>query len=213
MKPFVQVALDNTSLEDALRVLSKGVGDAVDIIEVGTLLLAAEGKRAVSVIRSLYPTKTIVADFKMADAAGIMVPMFLDNGADYMTVICAADPSTMRIADQEARKRGKLMQIELYGPWDVDRAKMWRELGLDHIIYHHSRDEGKEWGEKDIELIKELAELEFNVTVTGGLKPEHIKMFVGLPIFAFIGGRSIREAEEPVKEIDKFRDEINKYWE
>lgn len=212
MKPLIQVALDNTSLEDALKVLVKGVGDEIDIIEAGTLLLAAEGKRAVSIIRSFYPNKIIVADFKMADAANIMVPMFLDSGADFMTVICAADPATMRIANEKARSRGKNMQIELYGPWDLERAKVWYGLGIDHIIYHHSRDEAKEWGEKDIKSIKSLCEVGFKVTVTGGINPDHIKLFAGLPIYAFIGGRSIRESEDPTKEILRFKAEIDKYW-
>ena len=212
MRPRLQIALDNTSLEDALTTLGGGVGEKMDIIEAGTLLLAAEGKRAISVLRSLYPDKIIVADFKLADAAKVMAPMFLDQGADLVTVIAAADPSTMQIADSEAKKRGKQAQIELYGPWDFDRAKGWRELGLSHIIYHHSRDSDLPWGPADLEKVQGLCDLGFQVTVTGGINSSHVKLFSGMPIFAFIGGRSIRECDNPVEEIDSFYREISCCW-
>ncbi len=212
MKPYVQVALDNISMEEALDTLANGVGEAVDIVEVGTLLLAAEGKRAISLIRRLYPNKIVVADFKLADAAATLTPMFLNSGADYATVIAAADPETMKIALDEAKKLGKMVQVELYGPWDRERAQMWRDIGMEHIIYHHSRDAGKPWDETDIQRVKLLADLGFNVTVTGGLDPSHIHLFKGIPIFCFIGGRSIRLAKDPAAEIARFQEEISKYF-
>ncbi|MGV1736290.1 orotidine 5'-phosphate decarboxylase / HUMPS family protein, partial [Mycoplasmoides pneumoniae] len=59
--PLIQIALDNLSLASALNDLAK-VGDAVDVIEVGTILLTAEGVNAVKEIAKRYPHKLIVAD-------------------------------------------------------------------------------------------------------------------------------------------------------
>ena len=37
--PYLQIALDNESLEDAFHTLRGGLGNEVDIIEVGTMLI------------------------------------------------------------------------------------------------------------------------------------------------------------------------------
>ena len=95
-KPLLQIALDNTSLEDALKSLEGGVDEAIDIIECGTLLLCAEGARVVRIMRTLYPEKKLVADFKIADAGNALGGMILDGGPDFATVICAAHPGTMK---------------------------------------------------------------------------------------------------------------------
>lgn len=44
--PYLQIALDNESLEDAFHTLRGGLGNEVDIIEVGTMLILMEGVRA-----------------------------------------------------------------------------------------------------------------------------------------------------------------------
>jgi 3-dehydro-L-gulonate-6-phosphate decarboxylase len=49
-KPLLQIALDNTSLEDAIKSLEGGVDEAIDIIECGTLLICAEGARVVKIM-------------------------------------------------------------------------------------------------------------------------------------------------------------------
>ena len=211
MKPMLQIALDETSFDKAIQVLSTGVDQEVDILEAGTLLLAAEGQRAVRWLRERYPHKKIVADFKMADAGKVLSGMLLDAGADYATIICAADPKTMELAHREAAARNKEMQIELYGPWTMERARQWREIGLGQIIYHHSRDGGRPWGEEDLAVIQDLCQLGYQVTLTGGLTVETISLFRGLPIFAFIAGRSLKEGNPP-EEARRFQREIAKYW-
>lgn len=212
MKPLLQIALDNISMEDALKMLSGGIGDAVDIIEAGTLLLAAEGHRCVKILRALYPEKLIVADLKLADAGKVLSAMMLDSGADFISVICAADPKTMALANEEAIRRGKETQIELYGPWTKERAQQWHDIGMPQIIYHHSRDAGQPWGDIDLENIKMLCDIGYKVTVTGGLAPKMISLFKGLPVFAFIAGRALSDSEHPIEVVQEFKEQINSFW-
>nr|WP_318034357.1 orotidine 5'-phosphate decarboxylase / HUMPS family protein [Mycoplasmopsis agalactiae] len=40
----------------------------IDIIEVGTILIASEGKKAIKALKEAFPNKIIVADGKIADA-------------------------------------------------------------------------------------------------------------------------------------------------
>ena len=132
-------------------------------------------------------------------------------GADWMTVICSATIPTMVAAKKEVKD----LQVELYGDWTYEHAKAWKEIGLQQVVYHQSRDAllaGETWGEKDLEKIKKLVEMGFKVSVTGGLEKESLSLFKGIAVHAFIAGRGIRDAKDPAKAAREFKEEIAKYW-
>ncbi len=54
--PNLQVALDHNRIEDALKD-ALAVGNEVDIIEAGTILLLNEGDKAIKCLRSAFPDK------------------------------------------------------------------------------------------------------------------------------------------------------------
>jgi len=213
MKPLLQIALDVTSLERAFSILEKDhLIEEVDLVEAGTVLLASEGKSAVKALRERYPNQNLVADFKIADAIMTIGGMFFEVGANMITVIAAADLSTMKQAWSLAQSTHQQVQIELYGEWDMDLAKKWRQTGIEHIIYHHSRDASRPWDENDLTKIKALSALGFNVSVTGNLKPETIAYFKGLPVYSFIVGRSLYEAQDPLLIAKAFNQQIAQYF-
>ncbi len=214
MIPKLQIALDNTDLESALQSV-KAVGEVVDVIEVGTILYVAEGSEAVRKLRSLYPDKIILADIKAADAGSILAKICFGAGATWMTTICCSDINTMVSALEVAKEYSGDIQIELYGDWTFAQAEKWLAAGLTQVVYHRSRDAqsaGKDWTEQDIEKVKKLCDMGFKVTVTGGLKIEHIQLFKGLPIYCFIAGRSIRDAASPKEAALEFKAEFAKHW-
>lgn len=209
-KPKLQIALDHNDLEHALADVVK-VGDIVDIIEVGTILCLQEGHKAISCIRSMFPDKTVVADTKCADAGGTVAKNVADAGADFMTVICCATIPTMQAAQKEVKE----LQVELYGDWTYEHAAAWREIGIKQAIYHQSRDallSGETWGEKDLSKVKKLIEMGFNVSVTGGLDVDTLKLFEGMDVYTFITGRGITASADPVKAAQDFKDEITRIW-
>ncbi|NNF48208.1 MAG: 3-keto-L-gulonate-6-phosphate decarboxylase, partial [Desulfofustis sp.] len=170
-KPLLQVALDHLDIPSALEA-TRALADEVDVLEMGTILCYAEGSKAVGILRALYPEKTIVADLKAADAGGTVAEIVFSQGANWMTVICNAPYATMEAALEVARKYNGDLQIELYGDWTFDHARKWREIGLTQAIYHRGRDAGlagQQWGEEDLEKIRKLADMGFEVSVTGGL--------------------------------------------
>lgn len=210
MRPQLQIALDVGSICEAKRILTKEVLHEVDIVEAGTLLLAAEGARAVKELRKhIGEKKTLVADFKIADGAGVLASMFFDAGADLTTVIAAAGPDSMKKAQEAARERGKELQIELYGRWDLQLAKEWYKLGLHHIIFHHARDGAHRWNAADVEQVRRLQEIGYQVSVTGGLDRESIRLFKEQPAFAFIAGRALYGSKEPAKEARAFKEAMS----
>lgn len=214
MRPLLQVALDELSLEDAYKVLNTGVDEVVDIIECGTILIGSEGRKVVQEIRNKYPNKKIVADFKIADSGKVMSGMLLDGKPDYLTVICSAHIKTMKAVVDEIKERNlnTEVQMELYGNWTFNEIEKWKEIGINHVVLHHSVDEKEPWNEKELAIVKALLDYDINVTVTGGINYETIELFKGLPIFCIIAGRSIRKADDPKKEALRLLNRIKEIW-
>lgn len=210
MKPLLQVALDNNTLSDAIK-SANILGEVVDVIEAGTILCLQEGMEAVRCLRALFPNKIILADTKCADAGGTVAKNCKNAGANWMTVICSATIPTMKAALKEVDD----LQVELYGDWTYEHAKQWKEAGLSQVVYHQSRDAllaGETWGKKDLDKVQGLIDMGFKVSVTGGLELETLKLFKGMDIYCFIAGRSLRDAENPREEANKWQEEIKRIW-
>ncbi|MGL5041966.1 MAG: 3-keto-L-gulonate-6-phosphate decarboxylase UlaD [Culicoidibacterales bacterium] len=213
-KPMLQIALDNLSQADAFRSVDL-VAEQIDIIEIGTILICAEGKRVVQAMKDAYPDKIILADAKIADAGKILTPLMLDNGADWTTLICCAELATIAGALEEAKKRGKDIQIELTGYWNFEQARAWREIGVEQVVYHRSRDAqaaGALWSAADFSKIEELCQLGFKVTVTGGITIADLELFSKYPISIFIAGRAIRDAQSPLEAAKAFQQKLAELW-
>lgn len=208
--PNLQIACDHSDLPSALADI-KQVGDVVDIIEAGTILMLQVGDESVKCFRALFPDKLIVADTKCADAGGTVAKNCADAGADYMTVICAATIPTMKAAAKEIKE----LQVELYGDWTYEHAQQWLDAGISQAIYHQSRDAllaGETWGEKDLTKVKKLIEMGFRVSVTGGLSVDTLKLFEGIEVYTFITGRGITAAPDPKQAALDFKNEIQRIW-
>jgi 3-dehydro-L-gulonate-6-phosphate decarboxylase len=52
----------------------------------------------------------------------------------------------------------------------------------------------------------------FNVSVTGGLDVDTLKLFDGIDVYTFITGRGITAAKNPVEAAQNFKDEIIRIW-
>ncbi|EFY09469.1 3-keto-L-gulonate-6-phosphate decarboxylase UlaD [Erysipelothrix rhusiopathiae] len=209
-RPRLQVALDYSNLEDGIAA-AVAVGCAVDIVEAGTIMLLQTGMQATRILRKLFPDKIIVADTKCADAGGTVAKNCKDNGATWMTCICSATLPTIKAALREIDE----VQIELYGDWTMEQAVNWRQCGVKHLIYHQSRDalfSGTSWEPSDLKRIQKLIEMGFEISVTGGLNLETLKLFKGMNIGTFIVGRSITESESPGTRAQAFQNKISELW-
>ncbi|WP_025755321.1 3-keto-L-gulonate-6-phosphate decarboxylase UlaD [Mycoplasmopsis cricetuli] len=214
--PLLQIALDNLTIEQAIKDAQKA-RKYIDVIEVGTILLASEGKKAISELKKAFPEKIIVADGKIADAGKIFGKMFFDNGADYITAICAGEIATMKDLVDLAKTYGpdKEIQVEMTSNFTWEQVQAWKQAGVTQVVWHRARDAqavGVTWGQKDIDVVSKLANLGFKVTVTGGVSVEDIKLFKNIPIYIFIAGRSIRDAANPELAAKEFQNEFKKYW-
>jgi 3-dehydro-L-gulonate-6-phosphate decarboxylase len=211
-QPKLQIALDLQDLPSALGPLQKSA-PYLDVIECGTILCLAEGMHAVRIIRSLFPAKPILADVRIVEAGSLISKMAFDAGANWVSVVSGATVNTVEVVMKEAAKHpGAEVQIELIDGWSWEQANIWRDLGVQQVITHRSRDaEAKgslTWNKRDFDEICRLAEIGFKVTVTGGVKPEEISLFAGVPVYVFIAGRGIYAAEDPARAAWNFQEAI-----
>ncbi|WP_020611093.1 3-keto-L-gulonate-6-phosphate decarboxylase UlaD [Sediminispirochaeta bajacaliforniensis] len=213
-RPLLQIALDHTDLKAALESAGK-VAEEVDVIEAGTILCYAEGAKAVKQIHDAYPGHTIVADLKAADAGEVVANLVFSRGASWMTCICNAPLATMEAAKKVADTYSGEIQVELYGAWSFDLAAKWLDIGINQAIYHRGRDAaaaGQNWSDEDIQKIRHLGEMGFAVSVTGGLAPQDLSLFRGIPVKCFIAGRSLYEAKNPIAAARAFKQAIRDNW-
>jgi 3-dehydro-L-gulonate-6-phosphate decarboxylase len=213
--PMLQVALDYISLPPALA-MALQVADEVDIIEIGTPLCKAAGLEAIRAVREVCPDKFILADLKSPDVGGLEAKMAFDAGADMMTVIGGAALATVESALRVAQDMGKEMLMELTGVRDIiARAEEWRDIGVERMVYHRGWDEqafDRQWAPEDLVVIRQLIDMGFKVTVTGGITLKLLPFFQSLPVSIIIVGREIHQAQDPAASAHQIRAEIHRLW-
>lgn len=215
-RPRLQIALDKTDLPSALNPLQKAAS-SIDIIECGTVLILAEGLRAVREIRALFPDKEILADIRIAEAGKLLSQMAFEAGASLVSVVAGASMTTVRQVCAVAAEHGGEVQIELADEWyDADKARRWRDAGAQHVIVKRSRDREAvgdlSWRPDDIARIDELADMGFTVTITGGIKASDLEVFAGHPVGIVIAGRSVAGSDDPKTAAAEFQDAIARVW-
>jgi 3-dehydro-L-gulonate-6-phosphate decarboxylase len=214
-RPRLQVALDTTDLAEALRPLNQAVSQ-IDVIECGTILIVAEGLRAVRALRALYPDKTILADIRIAEAGALLARNCFEAGASWVSVVAGASLTTVAQVVGVANQYGGEVQIELGESYDAERARVWRRLGAQHVIVKRSRDREAagdlSWGPDDIHRIHELAGMGFTVTVTGGVTVSDLGTFSGAPVGVVIAGRAIVKADDPLAAAIELQRKLAEVW-
>lgn len=216
MKPYpmLQVALDTVDLDTALKT-TRLVHDVVDILEVGTILCLAEGLGAVKTIKTLYPDNIVLADVRVAEAGALISKMVFDAGGDWISVLSSASLATIETVAKEAFSKGGDVQIELQDGWELSKVHQIKELGIDQLIFHKSRDSellGPGWDPELLRTIKSLSEQGFKVSITGNLNPSDMATFAEIPVYSFVAGRSIRDAEDPRGAALQFQSAIQAVW-
>ncbi|WP_454296605.1 orotidine 5'-phosphate decarboxylase / HUMPS family protein [Salana multivorans] len=215
MRPHLQVAVDNLDLVSAFRALNRCVAE-VDVIECGTILIISEGLRAVREVRALYPDKTVLADVRIAEAGSLIARQCFEAGATWVSCVAGASDTTIGQVVKVANEYDGEVQVELGDTYDAGRARIWRDLGVQHVIVKRSRDReaagNLSWGPQDRERVEELAAIGFKVTITGGIEPADLEVFAGAPVAVVISGRAIMGAEDPAAAAREINDALAKAW-
>lgn len=137
----LQIAFDLTNIEHALT-LARQVHDFVDILEVGTLLVYKHGDAAVTAFRKEFPTKTILADCKIADRTKEAVSLFANAGADWITVMAGSGRNVIHMASTHAHEQGKKVMLDLLDASSLGQSALEaKSLGVDALLFHKPADD------------------------------------------------------------------------
>jgi bifunctional enzyme Fae/Hps len=86
--PYLQIALDAPSVENAKKVITALPGSDRIILEVGTPLIKRYGTRVINELRQIAKDKFIIADLKTLDVGKVEVDIAYEDTAD--AVVAAA---------------------------------------------------------------------------------------------------------------------------
>jgi 3-hexulose-6-phosphate synthase len=193
----LQVAMDVLTTEDALALAGK-VAPHVDIIELGTPLIKAEGLSAITAIKQAHPDKIVFADLKTMDAGELEADIAFKAGADLVTVLGVAGDSTIAGAIAAGKAHGKGVVVDLIGVSDkVTRAREVVALGAEFVEMHAGLDEQAEEGFTFDTLLTDGTTSGVAFSVAGGVKIGTIADVQSAGAVVAVAGGAIYSAEDP----------------
>lgn len=210
MNKTLQVALDLFSTEDALRILDE-VGEYVDIIEIGTPLIVAEGARVVSTVKKRYSNKTVFADIKVMDGGAEVPKSVLEAGADMFSVLAAAEDSTLKAAARIAGEYRAKVLVDMCSVKDISgRGREIEKLNPDYICVHVGYDiQGT--GVDPISELRKLDGVACKKAIAGGIKLDRFREAVSSPADDIICGAGIYRQPDMRETARKMRAILDEY--
>lgn len=182
MKPIVQISLDLTNIDEALKTAEMAMRAGVDWLEAGTPLILAEGLHGVKALRQAFPKVPIVADLKTMDGGYLEAEMMAKAGATHVVVMARAHEETIRCVVKAGKDYGiAVMGDNLGCPDMVAGAKELEDLGCDFVIHHIGYDERRGIAARGLRMPSPLDQL------------REVVAAVNVPVQA-VGGLSLEQA-------------------
>lgn len=207
---LLQVALDLFSTKQTLDVLEQ-VAEYVDIIELGTPLIIAEGARVVKEVKTKYPDKIVFADIKVMDGGGVVPKSVFDAGADMVSVLAAADDNTIKATITLAKEYNCKVLVDMCAVKDIAaRAREVELMGPDYICVHVGYDI-QATGVDPIEELKKLDDIKLAKAIAGGISLNTIEAAVQSAADVIISGGGIYNQANMAEVAKEMRAVINKY--
>ncbi|MEM2208468.1 MAG: orotidine 5'-phosphate decarboxylase / HUMPS family protein [Sulfolobales archaeon] len=202
--PALQVALDFTSLNRAIEVLSRISDLDIGIVEVGTPLIKSEGARSISRVRELAGGKPVLADTKTVDVGALEAEIAIRAGADFLTAIASADDAVIESAARAAWELGGDLVVDFIGfRGDVlSRARELSEVGISSVNIHVGIDVQRSLGltAADMRILVKRLSAELSglvISVSGGIKPEDIPQLIDAGAQIVVVGGAITRSSDP----------------
>jgi 3-hexulose-6-phosphate synthase len=193
----LQIAIDLTNTEDALKIFKK-IKNYIDIVELGTPLIKAEGLSIVKKFKKFK--KPIVADLKTMDVGSLEAELAFEAGADIATVCGCTNLSTIKNGIKAARKYKKKIMVDLIAVEDiVKRTKEIKKLKPHYICVHTGIDvQNKKSCLTDLKKISKIINNK-KIAVAGGINLNNIDKIVKYKPEIIIVGGGITKSKNPKK--------------
>ncbi|WXG41030.1 MAG: bifunctional 5,6,7,8-tetrahydromethanopterin hydro-lyase/3-hexulose-6-phosphate synthase [Candidatus Freyarchaeum deiterrae] len=199
--PYLQVALDNPSMEQAVKVIKELPKSDRIIIEAGTPLIKRYGVSAVSKLREVAPDTFIIADLKTLDTAQVEVDIAYEETADAVVVSGLASNESIDRFIYETRRLGIYSIIDFMEvPDPVGKIGELKKLP-DVIILHRAIDTEESGAKPRWHLIKEIKskvgkDSKMLFAVAGGITPETAGEAIEAGADILIIGRYITQSKD-----------------
>ena len=207
---LLQAALDLFTTEQTLEVLEQ-IGEYLDIIELGTPLMIAEGARVVKEVKTRYPDKIVFADIKVMDGGGVVPKVVFEAGADMVSVLGAADDNTIQATIDLAKEYGRKVLVDMCSVKDIaGRAKEVERMEPDYICVHVGYDI-QATGVDPIEELHKLDGIKCHKAIAGGIKLSTFEEAVKSPADVIISGGGIYNQPDMRETARKMREILDAY--
>jgi len=206
--PYLQIALDNPSIERAKEVVSQVPQSDRLIFEVGTPLLKKYGAKAVRELRDTIKDMFIVADLKTLDVGKVEVDLAFEETADAAVAAGLAAPEILDGFIYEAKRLGIYAFVDMMEVSDpLQKLRSLKQLP-DVVILHRPIDVEKAGVHHRMELIKELRQAfpsqRFLIAVAGGIIPETARDALEKGADIVIAGRYITQSKDVKRAVREF---------
>jgi len=210
---YLQVALDLTDLDKALRVADEVIKGGADIVEVGTPLIKKYGILPIKLIKSNYPDVKVLADTKTIDAGVTEANVVFKAGADMMTVLGLADDATLMNALNVARDFGREIVVDLINVTRVvERTLELYNSGLTSFCFHIGVDVQKARNVNVLTLLREVKKVKESTSikafVAGGIKLKDVHYITKASVDVIVVGSAIVRSPDPLDMIKKFKEAL-----
>ena len=207
----LQLAIDVLGSEEALR-LAQATRKHIDIIEIGTPLIKHEGIRLISLMKALFPEKTLLVDLKSMDVGEYEADFCFEAGADIVTVLGAADLRTIEGTIRSAKRHHGEVVVDMISVEDkVSRAKAAQKMGADYVGIHSGIDQ-QNAGHSPLEDLKLLSgKVDIPLAVAGGINLETLDDIVHYSPEIVVVGGAITGAKNPKKMARKIAKRLGKH--
>ncbi len=194
----LQIAFDLTDLEKALGIAVE-VHEYADIIEVGSLLIYKYGDQAIRRFKEALPQKTILADAKIADRGKEATTIFVQAGADWVTVMAGTGRTVIHSVSATAHEMGKRVMLDLIDASSLGQSALEaKSLGVDALLFHRPANEDEQLTFLDRwDMVKGNTPLP--VFVSAPVTRENIYELAAVKPSGIVIGTAITHADNPVE--------------
>jgi 3-hexulose-6-phosphate synthase len=205
----LQISFDLIDLEKAIAIASE-VAQYADIIEVGTILIYHYGVLAIRRFKEVFPDKIILADTKIVDRGKEITELFVDAGADWITVMAGTSAYVIHATTTAAHSLNVKVMLDLIDSNSIGQSALEaKNLGADALLFHQPYSETEsllfldKW-----DMIKGNSNLP--IFVSAKINRNNIDQIAALRPDGIIVGLSITDAQDSAQEAQYFAELVGK---
>lgn len=186
----LQLALDLVDIPQAKKLLAE-VQDLIDIVEIGTPFIIREGLKAVREIKQAFPNLELLADLKIMDAGAYEATLAFEAGADIVTVLGAANDTTIEKVIEVTMQRHKKVMVDMIAVQNIEaRVRELDRLPISYLSVHTATDRHTQ-GDNPLAELQQVRQVLQNagLAVAGGITVESLPQLIPFePEIVIVGG-------------------------